>query len=172
MHKNQQELMEYFVNYYVRPIVGRRLDVVDVGSLDVNGNDRYLFPESIYSYTGCDIVAGANVDVVFDGPNDWQDIGQFDVVITSNTMEHVTDTHKFIRNLASLAKPGGLVCVVVPFACGEHKYPVDCWRILPDGMRFLFESIAKLSVIECHMRMSPYDESVGDTIGIARKTEI
>lgn len=39
-----------------------RVNVIDCGSLDINGNNRYLFKWS--NYIGIDIVDGANVDVV------------------------------------------------------------------------------------------------------------
>lgn len=40
----------------------KRVNVIDVGSLDINGNNRYLFSKSYY--VGVDVVAGKNVDVV------------------------------------------------------------------------------------------------------------
>ena len=40
-------------------------DVLDIGSLDINGNNRYLF--SNCTYTGVDIGQGKNVDVVSKG---------------------------------------------------------------------------------------------------------
>ena len=39
-----------------------RVNVIDCGSLDINGNNRYLFKWS--NYIGIDIVDGVNVDVV------------------------------------------------------------------------------------------------------------
>jgi hypothetical protein len=36
--------------------------VLDVGSLDINGNNRYLFDNC--EYTGLDIGEGPNVDIV------------------------------------------------------------------------------------------------------------
>jgi hypothetical protein len=46
-----------------------------------------------------------------------------------------------------MLKPDGIICVVAPWTYPEHKYPVDCWRIMPDGMRFLLSDIAGLPVL-------------------------
>ena len=169
MHKNQRLGMAYFIDKYVSILHKDHISVIDVGSKDINGNDRSTFPEPKYSYTGCDIVSGPNVDIVLDSPDNWQDIGQFDVVITSSTIEHNRDVYKFVRNLASLAKPGGLVYVHCPFTFGCHGYPLDCWRIMPDGMRFLLDDIAKLDVIDTLMWRSSCKAKDLDVMGIARK---
>lgn len=171
MHNNQKAAMLYFIDKYVQTIRQAKISVVDVGSLDVNGNYRCMFPAPRYSYVGCDIVMGPNVDIVFDDPDNWQDIGQFDVVITSGTIEHVRDIYKFVRNLVSITKPGGLVYIHGPAASGFHRYPVDCWRIMPDGMRFLLEDIAKLNVLEIQMSKSPYNEPHTDVLSVARRAE-
>lgn len=171
MHENQRAGIAHFINKYASVLHKDCISVVDVGSKDINGNDRALFPGPKYSYVGCDIVSGPNVDIVLNGEDDWQDIGQFDIVITSSTIEHVRDIYKFVRNLASLAKPGGLVYVHAPALAGCHSYPVDCWRIMPDGMRFLLEVVAKLDIVDIKMWRSPCDEQHIDIIGIARKAE-
>ena len=43
----------------------KNANVIDIGSLDINGNNRYLFEDC--NYTGVDIGAGKNVDVVSKG---------------------------------------------------------------------------------------------------------
>lgn len=108
--------------------------VADIGSRDVNGTCRALFPGC--EYTGLDIEAGKNVDRVvmpyFFGKQ------TFDVVISANVLEHVEDAQRWVDALRSICKPGALFCVVVPHTLHEHRYPLDCWRIFPDGMRWLF----------------------------------
>ena len=42
-------------------------------------------------------------------------------------------------------KPEGITCIIVPSAGPEHRYPIDCWRIYPDGMR----SLCKFSGLTC-----------------------
>jgi hypothetical protein len=61
------------------------VSVLDIGSLDINGNNRYLFEN--YDYTGIDIGEGKNVDIVCKGhefkPNGGH---QFDVVISIDNL--------------------------------------------------------------------------------------
>ncbi len=82
MHKKQREwcesLKERFPQYFdcVR--------VLDIGSLDINGTNRYLFDNC--HYVGVDIVSGPGVDTVCRGHEVFGD--QYDVVLSTNTLEH------------------------------------------------------------------------------------
>ena len=44
------------------PEMFKNVHVCDIGSLDINGNNRYLFED--YKYIGVDIYPGRNVDVI------------------------------------------------------------------------------------------------------------
>jgi len=67
-------------------------------------------------------------------------------------------------------KPGGVCCIITPWKQREHKYPIDCWRIMPDGMRFLLSEVAGMEVVKTYlnngrsMHMAP-----ADCVGIAQK---
>lgn len=43
------------------------------------------------------------------------DSGQFDVVVSTHTIEHVQDDSKFVETLKSLCKPGGTVVIATPW---------------------------------------------------------
>jgi len=151
MHAASYEMMKEFSEKYVEP----PCSVVDVGSIECNGTFRPLFAGC--EYTGIDIVSGPNVDRVVE-PYNYGD-EQYDVVISGSTMEHVEDLHAWASEVARICKPGGLICIVAPHTWAEHPHPVDCWRILPDGMRWLFRS---LNILECR-------SGVTDTVLVARK---
>jgi hypothetical protein len=59
--------------------------VLDVGSMDINGNNRFLFDGC--DYTGIDIGEGKNVDLVVSG-NLFKSNAEFDVVISTECFEH------------------------------------------------------------------------------------
>lgn len=80
--------------------------VLDVGSLDINGNNRYLF-EGTYTYIGIDIGEGPNVTHVSKGHEFKPDM-QFSVVISTECFEHDQHWKETIRNCINLLKPGGL----------------------------------------------------------------
>lgn len=82
------------------------LDILDIGSLDINGNNRYLW-EAPYSYTGVDIGAGKNVDVVSKG-HEFKPDKQYDVVISTECFEHDQHWRETILNCINLTKQGGL----------------------------------------------------------------
>lgn len=137
--------------------------VLDVGSLDVNGNHRKMIEDRGWSYTGLDLVPGKNVDVVAYGPYDF-DLGDrpedlFDIVISGSTMEHVQAIWRWVPELVSCLKPGGLLAIVTHWSFPEHRYPLDCWRIMPDGMEYLFDQTARLE--RYHIRIADPQNIVG-----------
>ncbi|MFT5823032.1 MAG: SAM-dependent methyltransferase [Crocinitomix sp.] len=80
--------------------------VLDVGSLDINGNNRFLFENS--SYLGIDIAAGTNVDqVVLAHELDLTD-QSFDTVISTECFEHDMHYKASLENIIRMLKPGGL----------------------------------------------------------------
>lgn len=81
------------------------VDVLDVGSLDINGNNRFLFED--YTYTGVDIGEGKNVDVVSKG-HEYKPDKQFDVVISTECFEHDQHWKDTIQNCIDLTRDKGL----------------------------------------------------------------
>lgn len=146
MHKESFEIMRHFVDTYLDK--NQVLNVLDVGSFDVNGSYRTLFDNPKWRYSGLDIANGPNVDYVSKGLYDFGVNEQFDVVISGNCLEHVEAPWRWIQEIQKVTKQGGLVCIVTPFTIDEHKYPVDCWRILPDGYRSLLEKESDFTVLE------------------------
>src|SRR4030042_2023377 len=139
------EMMSGFVDEYV---TGKDLSICDVGSFDINGTFRPLFKG--HNYTGVDIVKGPNVDVVSEDLYRYPfDNERFDVVSSGSAFEHIEDIFRWIKELARIVKKNGLVCIIGPSVYrNQHRHPVDCWRIYPDGMRFLLGKVAGLEVLE------------------------
>jgi SAM-dependent methyltransferase len=82
--------------------------VLDIGSLDINGNNRYLF--SNYTYVGVDIGEGPNVDVVKRG-HEYTDSHPFDVVISSECLEHDEFWDQTFNHAIDMLVPGGLMLI-------------------------------------------------------------
>src|SRR4051812_49111811 len=118
MHVQSFELMQYFVEKYLDK--NKKLDILDVGSYDINGNYKSLFQNPNWSYCGLDMVSGPNVDVVSKAPYDFGLDRQFDIVVSGNCLEHVESPWQWIREVYKATKKGGLVCIITPFSFGEH----------------------------------------------------
>lgn len=163
MHSSAYADAALFVENYL--MESAELSIADVGSYDVNGTLKPLLSKPNWKYTGLDISAGPNVDVVLASPYIYpiSHHGKYDVVVSTQCAEHVPEIWNWIGAVASLCRPGGLVYISTPNTIGYHAYPLDCWRIWPDGMKALMAH-AGLYVVQCYARGI-------DTTGIARKLD-
>lgn len=74
----------------------------------------------------------------------------FDIVFSSQVIEHVVKPWIWIKELARVCKVGGRVITINPISWPYHEAPCDCWRIYPEGMKALYEE-AGLKVELCRM---------------------
>jgi len=115
-HVEQQEFCLKIKSLF--PEFFKNVTVLDVGSLDINGSNRYLFENCHYS--GIDIGSGPNVDFVskaheFSMPNDY-----YDVIISTECFEHDMYYDQSIKNIVRMLKSGGLFL----FTCATTGRPV------------------------------------------------
>lgn len=148
MHKSAMLRMKWFVNNYIPK--DKEIKILDVGSYNVNGCYKNLFDNTKATYIGLDMTEGPNVNYVPNDPYKWDEIedGSIDFIISGNAFEHIEFPWLTITEIHNKLKPGGITCIIAPFAHKEHRYPVDCYRYLTDG----FNALAKwggLKVIEC-----------------------
>ena len=126
--------------------------LLDVGSFNVNGSYKPIAIGRGWQYTGLDLAPGKGVDIVADDPYYYPfEDGQFDIVISGSTMEHVECLWLWVPELARLIRPGGLLAIITHTHWIYHPHPVDCWRIMPDGMRLLFDLTGLLENYEINM---------------------
>lgn len=81
--------------------------VLDVGSHDINGANRHYFTRC--HYTGCDVTPGPNVDVVRPCHELPFAPGSFDVVISTECLEHDPHWERSLAKMHELLRHGGLV---------------------------------------------------------------
>jgi len=126
--------------------------VLDVGAFDVNGCYRNMVERRGWTYVGLDLQGGPNVDVVSREPYMWPiHDGQYDIVISGSTLEHVEMPWKWMPEAARVLRPGGLLAVITHTQLALHRFPVDCWRVMPDGMTVLFDLCGNLRDYDIRM---------------------
>jgi len=89
--------------------------VLDVGSLDINGNNRYLFTGN-FTYIGIDIGPGPNVDVISKA-HEYNPGKQFDVVVSTECFEHDPFWKDSLKKCVELTKSGGIFL----FTCAYYN---------------------------------------------------
>jgi SAM-dependent methyltransferase len=113
-HREQQDFISSVKDRFPEKFKGVR--VLDIGSLDINGNNRFAFED--YEYIGIDIGEGNNVDVICRG-HEFKDGKGFDVVISTECFEHDEFWNLTIQNATNLTKSNG----VFLFSCATTGRP-------------------------------------------------
>lgn len=90
-------------------------NVLDVWSLDINGNNRYLF--EWWMYTWVDLWEWPNVDIIWDFSKYPIDMN-FDIVISTEMLEHCENYTGALKNMVSALKSWWLLLIT---AAGEWR---------------------------------------------------
>jgi SAM-dependent methyltransferase len=154
-HREQREWCELVKYAHDEFFVGT--SVLDIGSLDINGNNRYLFEQC--NYTGIDIGDGPNVDVVCSG-HLFKSKDLFDIVISTECFEHDEYWQQTLKNVINnLLKDGGLFL----FSCAAPGRPEHgTKRTSPKDSPFTNDYYRNLSeadirsVLDCDALFSNY----------------
>lgn len=91
--------------------------VLDIGSLDINGNNQYLFEDCLY--LGIDLNLGKNVDFAVKGHELQLPDESIDVIISTECFEHDQFYDLTLKNILRMLKPGGLLL----FTCATTGRP-------------------------------------------------
>ena len=79
--------------------------VLEIGSLDINGSVRPLFPHTAH-YHGLDLVDGDGVDEVADAST-WQPPRTYDMVVSAEVLEHAPTWREILTMMWTATAPGG-----------------------------------------------------------------
>lgn len=121
-------------------VKGKR--IIEVGSYDVNGSLRPVIESwNPAKYVGVDIEKGPGVDIVCSAEDMIEKFGKesFDIVISTELLEHVKDWTKIISNIKNTCKPnGGILITTRSYGSSYHAYPYDFWRYEVEDMENIF----------------------------------
>ncbi len=117
-HQQQRDFIQKTKDHF--PEYFTDVDVLEVGSLNINGTVRDFFTNT-KSYVGLDLAPGKDVDIVcsgneFNAPDNWHDM-----VISTECFEHDKHWSETFQNMYRMTREGGMVL----FTCasdGRHEH--------------------------------------------------
>jgi len=126
--------------------------VLEVGSRYVNGSIRPLIENfcSPKEYIGIDIQPGIFVDIVLPVEKLVEYFGpeSFDVVISTEVLEHVKDWRLAISNMKNVLKPGGYIYITTrSYGFPYHGHPYDFWRYETEDLKKIFSDFNIIKLI-------------------------
>lgn len=113
-HPAQRQFFERVRERFPDAFTG--VEVLEVGSLDINGTVRDLFSNTV-RYIGVDVGEGKGVDLVAHGENLDFDDSSFDTAISAECFEHNPEWAATFANMHRMAKQ------FVMFSCASDGRP-------------------------------------------------
>lgn len=108
-HKSQQDFCNSVKRNFPEYFGSKEaIMVLDAGSMDINGNNRYLFEN--YGYVGVDVAEGPNVDVVMP-LHDYESFIIFDFVISTEMLEHDMYWQDSLIRMVEFCRSGGMILI-------------------------------------------------------------
>lgn len=134
-----------FLRDHVEEAEIRGKELLEIGAQDVNGSPRQVLAGyQPKKYIGIDYGPGKGVDLVMDVKDvtsyfglDW-----FDVVVSTEMLEHAEDWRTAVDQMKRVLRPGGLLVLT---ARGPgfmyHGYPHDYWRYTVEDFKKIFSDM-------------------------------
>ena len=123
--------------------------VLEIGARARSGTTYRSFIPPHLEYTGLDIVAGPNVDIVGDAhdlPGSLAD-ASFELVFSIAVFEHLAMPWKAVLSINRVLADGGLVFVGTHQTFPVHEAPWDFWRFSDRAWHSLFNRATGFEVI-------------------------
>ena len=133
MHDSALESFIEFKKIYLDSKQSKKIAITEIGSQAINSSVKNSLNEK-YDYTGVDITAGENVDIVLKDPYKLPFSDEsIDAVISISTFEHTEFFWLTYLEILRILKPDGLFFLNVPSNSKFHRHSSDNWRFYPDS---------------------------------------
>ncbi len=129
----------------------RDADVLEVGSFNENGTPREIFEPITRTYVGVDVRPGRDVDQVAAAADLPFSDNAFDLVLSTEMLEHDPRPWLSIPEMTRVLRKGGHMLLTargfdVWGGYPRHDCPLDYWRYCPTTFRMLFNDAGLDSV--------------------------
>jgi len=154
IHSDVPPVEKAHISYFTKTHNKKGKRILEIGSRDVTGNNkfRHLFPEA--TYVGFDYYAGENVDVVGDAHklSTYFDINEkFDVIFSYAVFEHFAMPWIVAEEIDKLIKINGYVLTATHFSFSSHERPWNFFQFSDMGLRALFSPAMGYQCIDAGM---------------------
>jgi SAM-dependent methyltransferase len=122
------------------------LEILDIGC----GSKPYssFFKGKTKKYVGIDLTSNEYVDCIAPAESLPFPSETFDVVISTQMLEHVKDPVKVIKEIYRVLRKGGVVFLSTHGIWEKHGSPDDYYRWTDDGLKILFDDFQNIEVME------------------------
>ncbi|WP_426092174.1 class I SAM-dependent methyltransferase [Flavobacterium sp. DSR3-2] len=125
--------------------------------------------KEITSYVGLDIETALSYDNIqpdfyWDGITMPFESDTFDVVLSTEVLEHVLNPDVYLLEVKRVLKPGGIFFFTVPFLMSLHEVPFDYYRYTPYALEEIFK---KVGFTDVKIKpMGGYNASMAQMMGL------
>jgi SAM-dependent methyltransferase len=126
----------------IKPLATKGVRCLDIGC----GNRPYEYLFQAGHYVGVDVESSGRPfdmkqpDYFYDGVTLPLQDNSFDMVMSTQVLEHVPDPSAFITEMARVCKRGGAAIVSLPFVYQQHEEPYDYFRFTQFGIEELLKN--------------------------------
>lgn len=123
----------------------KNLKILDVGC----GSKPYfpLFKNFALEYIGIDIKKSEFVDIVASAESLPFADNYFDVVVSTQALEHIKNYQMAINEMFRVLKPNGIVFLTTHGVWEVHGAPYDYWRFTNYGLKEVFKQFKEVKII-------------------------